>query len=464
MPAAWRPGSPMTRNGLPPLLARLPFFYGWVIVAAGFITMGIGVTARTSFSLMFPPIVEEFGWDRGLAAGAFSFGLLASAMLGPVIGHWMDRYGPRRIIGLGIVILASGLLGATLITQPWQLYLTLGVLVGAGSNCMSYTAQSLFLPLWFVRRRGLAISIAFSGVGIGAIVLLPWLQAIIQHSGWRAACQTMALLVVVILGPVTLLLRRRPEDVGLRPDGATAAEAAHAATRPSNVVDPAWAATDWTVRRAARTERFWWIAAGYFCSLFAWYAVQVHQTKYLIEIGYTPMAAAWALGFVSVVAIPGQIALGTLSDHIGREWVWIIGCAGFAITYAALIGLANGPSPILLGIVVVAQGGLGYALTSVMGPIVVEIFEGPHYGSIFGTITIAMIAGGAAGPWAAGVCHDLTGSYRIAFLAAIGLCGISAVCIWLAAPRKVRLVPGRMGRTVSNATDAANGPDDSAYR
>jgi len=434
----------LTTQRLPPFLARLPFFYGWVIVTVAFITMGISVTARTSFSLMFPPIVEEFGWDRGLAAGAFSFGFLVSAVLSPIVGHWMDRYGPRRVIGMGIILLASGLLGAIAIKQPWQLYLTLGVLVGGGANCMSYTAQSLFLPHWFVRRRGLALSVAFSGVGVGAIVLLPWLQAIIQQDGWRAACRTLGILVILVLGPITLLLWRRPEDIGLRPDGAVAVDAASAGSRGSNIVDPQWAAVDWTVARAARTARFWWIVIGYFCALFAWYAVQVHQTKYLIEVGYAPMAAAWALGFVSVVAIPGQLALGALSDRIGREWIWIAGCAGFAICYAALIGLEHGPSSILLGVVVVAQGMLGYSLTSVMGPIVAEIFEGPHYGSIFGTITIALIAGGAAGPWVAGISHDMTGSYRLAFMTAIGLCVISGVAIWRAAPRKVRLVPGRM--------------------
>jgi MFS family permease len=439
----------MTTARLPPFLARLPFFYGWVIVAVAFVTMSVGVSARTSFSLMFPPIVEEFGWDRGLAAGAFSFGFLVTAFLSPVIGSWMDRYGPRRVVGMGIVLLASGLFGATAIQRPWQLYLTLGVLVAGGSNCMSYTAQSLFLPLWFVRRRGLAMSVAFSGVGVGAIVLLPWLQAIILHHGWRAACRTMGIVVILVLGPITLLLRRRPEDVGLQPDGATVANAATAGSRTSNIVDPAWAAVEWTVGRAARTTRFWWLVIGYFCALFAWYSVQVHQTKYLIEIGYSPMAAAWALGFVSVVAIPGQVGLGALSDRIGREWIWITGCSGFAICYVALIGLEHGPSWILLGIVVFAQGMLGYALTSVMGPIVAEIFEGPHYGSIFGTITIALVAGGATGPWVMGAIHDATGSYRIAFLTAIGCCVMSGVAIWRAAPRKVRLVPGRMVRSGS---------------
>jgi len=192
------------------------------------------------------------------------------------------------------------------------------------------------------------------------------------------------------------------------------------------------------------TRRFWWIVVGYFCALLAWYAVQVHQTQYLVEVGFSSGVAAWGLGTVSVAGIPGQIVFGALSDRIGREWVWTIGCAGFAICYVALIGLEHSPSSPLLFVMLVSQGFMGYALTSIMGPIVAEIFEGPHYGAIFGTITVAIIGGGAAGPWVAGVIHDATGSYRLAFALAIACCVISAIAIWAAAPRKVRLVPGRV--------------------
>lgn len=214
----------------------------------------------------------------------------------------------------------------------------------------------------------------------------------------------------------------------------------------SNVVDPAWVAIEWTLARALRTSRFWWIVLGYFCALVAWYAVQVHQTKYLIEIGFTPLVAAWSLGIVSAAGIPGQISLGALSDRVGREWIWTAGCAGFAICYATLIALEHTPSYPLLYLMVLSQGFLGYALTSVMGPIVAEIFEGPHYGTVFGTISIALIVGGAAGPWVTGVIHDATGSYRLAFLLAMACCIVSAAAIWMAAPRKVRVVPGKLAR------------------
>ncbi len=433
----------MTPPRAPTWHARLPFFYGWVIVAAAFVTMAVGVSARTSFSLLFPQMVAEFGWDRGLAAGAFSFGFLFSAGLSPLIGHLMDRRGPLIVVQSGIVLLAAGLLAAAFIERPWHLYATLGVLVGGGSNCMSYTAQSEYLPNWFARRRGLALSVAFSGAGVGAIVLLPWFQAITLRDGWREACWTMSILAVVVLVPVNLVLRRGPHDVGLLPDGDRALAGGGTARHAANVVDREWASIDWTLGRALRTRRFWWIALGFFCALFAWYAVQVHQTKYLVDAGYPPMTAAWALGLVSVVAIPGQIGLGALSDRIGREWIWTAGCAGFAASYALLVAMESGTSPLLLYAMVIAQGTFGYALTSVMGPVVAEIFEGPRYGSIFGSLTIASAAGGAAGPWVAGIAHDQTGSYRLAFVGAMALCAVSAVAIWRAAPRQVRTVPGR---------------------
>jgi len=149
---------------------------------------------------------------------------------------------------------------------------------------------------------------------------------------------------------------------------------------------------------------------------------------------------------VSLAGIPGQIALGHLSDRIGREWVWTVGSLGFALCYVALLLLRHAPTPTLLYLMVVSQGMLGYGLTSVVGAIPAEIFQGRHYGTIFGTLMLASIVGGAAGPWVTGALYDATGSYTLAFSLAIGSSVLSAVAIWLAAPRAVRAVAGRVPR------------------
>jgi MFS family permease len=225
----------------------------------------------------------------------------------------------------------------------------------------------------------------------------------------------------VVLAPVNLLTRRRPGDIGLAPDGDDSSAVTPSGGREGNVVDPLWAAVDWTLGRAVGTARFWWLARGYFCALYVWYAVQVHQTKYLVEIGFRPRDAAWALGVVSLAGVPGQIALGHLSDRIGREFVWTIGNFGFAVTYIALLLLADKPSPALLYLTIGAQGLLGYGLTSVIGAIPAEIFEGRH-----------------------GLLYDRTGSYTAAFWIAIGCCVVSSAAIWRAAPRQIRAVAGRL--------------------
>src|SRR3979490_559306 len=132
---------------------RLPFFYGWVMIAVTFGSDDFGVNTGLAVSLFYPPIISEFGWGRGVTAGTFSFGFVASAAVSPLIGRMMDRFGPRAVMELGVALLGGGLLLAPLTSQPWHLYLTIGMLVGAGSVCLGYSGQSLLLPNSFISRR-----------------------------------------------------------------------------------------------------------------------------------------------------------------------------------------------------------------------------------------------------------------------------------------------------------------------
>src|SRR6185437_2995350 len=196
--------------------ARLPFYYGWIVVAVAFLTTAIAVNARTSFSLLLPPMLTEFGWKDSVTAGAFSFGFLITACLSPLLGPLMDRLGARLVMELGVICLAAGMLLASLASEPWHIYATLGVLVAIGGVFLGFTGQGLLLPAWFVRRRGLAMSIAFSGVGVGSVVMMPWLQSIIGTMGWRAACWRLGLLALVVLVPINLPIRRLTGRCGVR--------------------------------------------------------------------------------------------------------------------------------------------------------------------------------------------------------------------------------------------------------
>ena len=426
-----------------PLPDRLPFYYGWVVVAVAFVTMAVAVNARTSFSLLFPAILDEFGWSRGVTAAAFSVGFMSSVVLAPLVGVLMDRYGPRLVIPLGAATTAVGFWAATFAASPVGLYATLGVMVVGASIAMSYISHSMFVPNWFVRRRGLAVGIAFSGVGVGAIVILPWVQSVIEADGWRRACIVLAVILVVVVIPLNVALQRRdPSDLGLEADGGAAGGAAGGRRGFDVIVDRDWATRSWTLRSAARTARFWWIAAAYFTALFAWYSVQVHQTRYLIETGFDPDIAATALGLVGLFGIAGQIGIGALSDRIGREWGWTIALVGYAACYAALIVLEARPTLALVYFIAAVQGLMGYGVGSLYGVISNEVFAGPRFATIFSILALGGNLGAAAGPWLTGDIFDRTASYVSAFW----LCGILSVvsigCIWMAAPRKVRLAAG----------------------
>ena len=428
------------------LARRLPFHYGWVVVGCAFVTIGIGANSRTAFSLLFPPLLDETGWSRGLTAGIFSFGFVLSIAVSAGVGWIMDRLGPCFVMPVAAWTVALGFLLATVATAPWQLYLTLGGMVVGASVGLAFIGHGAFVPHWFTHRRGLAMGIASSGVGVGSVALFPWMQWFVDTHGWRETCWVLALVMLAVLIPLNLLLpRRHPSDLGLRPEGAAALPRGglpSGAPAPSDarVADPAWASRRWTVAAAVGTTRYWYMWGAYFSGLFAWYCVQVHQTRYLLDVGFSTDEAAWALTLVGVTGIVGLIGIGHMSDRIGREWSWTLASGGFVACYALLLLLEHAPHPALMYLMVVVQGGLGYGFAPIFGAVASDLFAGPRFGTIFGTLSLGAGLGAAAGPWVGGLLFDVTGSYAPAFLLAGGAAAASAAFVWLAAPRKVRPV------------------------
>ncbi|HER25833.1 MAG TPA: MFS transporter [Rhodospirillales bacterium] len=262
-------------------------------------------------------------------------------------------------------------------------------------------------------------------------------------TGWRQASMALAVVVAVIVPVNILLQRKRPEDLGLKADGEQQCDLETAAPATNLVVDKAWVETDWTPALAGRTSRFWWITLTYFTAMFAWYSVVVHQTAYLVEVGFDTASAATALGLVGLFGIVGQIGIGGLSDRVGREWAWTLALFGFALSYGALILLSDAPSQLWLYVMIITQGGLGYGLATIYGTITAEIFSGPKFATIFGMTSLAANLGGGAGPWVTGYIYDATGSYIPAFWLCIAMLLISAMAVWRAGPGKIRRVAGR---------------------
>ena len=267
----------------------------------------------------------------------------------------------------------------TVITDPIGLYIAVGLLIVNGSMAMSYIVHSMFLPNWFVRNRGLAVGIAFSGVGVGSLVLLPLFQNIIALNGWREACLQMAIIVCVAIIPINVLLQRNaPTDMGLQPDGdAVPAEMGGPAKGAELIRDHAWAGTDWTISNAMFTMRFWALFIAFFGALFVWYGLQAHQTKFLLDKGFSSNFAATALGMAAFFGIFGQIGIGALSDRVGRELAWTISLAGFGAASILMVLIGKSPSTELVYLAMAAQGLFGYGMASLFGAITAEVFAGP---------------------------------------------------------------------------------------
>ena len=430
-------------TGLAGFLSKhLPFYYGWVVVAVGFITLGLGYTARSTFSLLFSPILDEFGWDRGTTALVYTIGFASAALYAPLIGHWLDRYGPGVVLPFGTALVSAGFILTTMSTEIWHFVIALGALVVGASTLLAFNAHFIIIPNWFEARRGFALGLCATGTGVISVVALPLFQEIIDTQGWRASCYIFGVILMVVVFPLTALLqRRRPADLGLNPDGiATRAGMRGANVSPLRVVDEAWANTEWTLVRAAGTARFWLLSLAAASALFVWYAIVVHQTRYLLDLGFDSALAALALGAVPMCGVIGQIGFGWLADRIGREWVWTISVGGFAVCCGLLLLLEHDRSILLVYAMVVAQGLLGNALVTVYGSAPADIFQGRNYGVIFGTIAIAGNLGAAVGPWVYGYLYDLSGTYAEALWLSIAMCGVSIISMWFAAPRKVRSV------------------------
>jgi MFS family permease len=370
-----------------------------------------------SYAVFLVAFLEEFRWSRAETSLAFSVSQFASGASAPLIGALVDRLGPHRLVLLGGTLLTVGLFGSAHVSRLWHIVLLYGVVMTLGANCLGLVVFAPMLSHRFVRRRGMAISIVQSANGFGRAASAPLVQLLISGIGWRRAYLAQAVLMGVLLWPLSAFFHR-------------SARPAEAGTPTSSAVVAASATRDWTLTEAMATQHFWLLFAVYLCTGLGSFLVSLHQLAFAVDAGFDKLYAAGVLGMGSFLAIAGTIATGTVSDYIGRERSAIL-AYGVSIVGVICALFISGPGQgwllwlhaCFFGLTWGARGPTITAKTA-------DLFPGKHLGAIMGVITIGTGIGSAAGSWAAGWIFDMSGSYRIAFVLSIASYLFGCLAFW----------------------------------
>ncbi len=301
---------------------------GWLMVAVTFVTLVVIYGVWYSYSVFLVALVQHFGWSRSLVAGAFSLLVLVHGGLGPLIGWMARRYGPRRLFLAGGIVMGIGLALTAETRAWWHLYLAFAGLTAVGISLAGWVPAVILVQGWFPRRFGTAMGVASAGIGVGILGMIPLAQIVIERWGWQWAFRMEAALTVGWLLPAAVWLIRDPPGFGTP-------ESSPAGTRTAPILD-----AHWTLATAARTWRFWGVAAGYFTGNFATQMLMIHQVAYLVDHGVSPMTAATVGGAVGLVSIGAKVGWGIFSDRAGRELTCTLafGCVAASIAVLVLAG------------------------------------------------------------------------------------------------------------------------------
>ncbi|HEA66166.1 MAG TPA: MFS transporter [Desulfobacterales bacterium] len=415
------------------------FFYGWVIVAVALVSMAFWLGIRSSFSVFYVTLLEDFSWNRGSSAGVQSMALVTYTLLAPMVGGLIDRFGPRRVVIPGILILTLGLVLSSTIKTLTDFYFFYGVVLGAGITSIGIITYSAILAHWFEKKRGLASGIALSGMGLGTFSMVPLSQSFISMWGWRTTFIITGGLVLIVLLPLNaLFLRHKPRELGQNPDGLSDWETAQEERLKNKLQKDT--ENEWTIKKVIHSGRFWALIIFSFLSIIGVYIIVVHNVKFLVDQGVDKMTAALVFAMVGVISSIFRIFWGWLSDRIGRELTYtmgiICGCIGVgSLSLFETFGLR------LFIYTYFIFFGMGWGVTAPMFMSVsADLFKGKIFGLIYGFVEAGIGIAAALGAWVGGSIFDRTQSYHMAFNLAIVVLLLSCFFIWYAAPGKVRLI------------------------
>jgi MFS family permease len=382
--------------------ANLPFYYGWVIVGTALVTMLVAYGIWWSFSMFYVQILKEFGWSRGSTATIFTVGSVVYGFGSLVAGALVDRFGPRKLLPLACILIAIGCLINSLAQQLWHFYLAYGVFIGLGVICAGFVPMTVVLSHWFVRRRGAALGVALIGNIQPPLLAVP-IQYLIATLGWRSSYAILGAIALLIIAPLTvLLMRTRPRDVGLEPDGLKAEESSgQNIPQPSGytveIVNPKWAETDWTLARATRTHQFWILCAMMAAMGTGAGMIMHHLVAMAMDVGHTAGLAAFIFSLAGLCSIGGRLG-GFLSDRWGREAVFTILAVFFILSALSLLVMIQNGQAWPLYLYALAYG-VGAGLSSpAFGAGTADLFIGRSFGASSDSSTSAMESARGSGP------------------------------------------------------------------
>jgi MFS family permease len=395
---------------------------GRLLLGGAFVTFAISAALMHSYAVFLVAFLEEFRWSRAETSLAYSVSAFVSGASAPFVGALVDRLGPRRLVLLGGGVLALGLLGSAYVGALWQLIVLYGILMTVGANCLGLVVFVPMLSRRFVSNRGMAISIVQSANGFARAVSAPVAQILISTIGWRHAYLAQAALMGVLVWPLAALFRR---DEPLPPTAAPSPPAPG-----EDVVAAPPARRDWTLAEAIATPHFWLLFTVYLCTGLGSFFVSLHQLAFAVDVGFDKLYAASVLGIGALLSVGGTIGTGTLSDYIGRELSAILAYVVSIVGVICALFITGPDHAWLLWIHAsffgLTWGARGPAITAKTA----DLFPGRHLGTILGVITVGTGIGSAVGAWGAGWIFDVSGSYRLAFLASIASYLIGCVAFW----------------------------------
>jgi len=386
-------------------------FYGWVITGAVFFNLAMSYGAQYSFGILFPSLIEEFKWNRQTLSGVFSFYNVMYCALAAILGRAADRFGPKIVLIFGSICLGSGIGLISQVNAPWHLYVVYGLLASLGMSATYITASPTVVK-WFIQKRGLALGLCQSGLGVGVIAIPPVSGFLITAFGWRQACIILGSSVFLVLFAMAFLLIGYPERIGLKPDGLTG----NSSVKSGKVVqETILNEVTWSVKDAIRTKSFWLVTAMFFCTWLFIFLPLVHLMMFALDIGLSKRLAFMGLSILGAGLTFGRLFTGALSDRIGRKQALV---ASFALQVFAwlLITRTSSSWTFLLSAATLglSQGGNAALFPAITG----DYFGRGRAGSIIGIIFSIAGPASAIGPFVAGYLHDVTHHYQWAFVLA----------------------------------------------